>query len=214
MRTSTNSTRLKPPRGATACAESMYVADACVENKRARNSYARNACAVNMRTRNTRAGQTSVEAAFLIPVLLVLLLLLTQPIILLCNSMVMENAAAEGCRLLATATTQGTYSQEKQESYVKRRLASIPPVDIFHVHASNCSWDITLEGDEHSNEVSVRIVNQVKPLPLLGWGADFLGLTNENNCLVQEVCVTMPTQPVWIAESGGNDPEGWVHGFE
>lgn len=163
---------------------------------------------------NTQAGQTTVEAAYLIPVLLLLILLLTQPIILLYNRMVMDNAAAEGCRLLATATAQGAYSTAKYEGYIKRRLASIPPVDIFHVHNSGCSWEITLEGDESSSEVSVHIINRVKPLPLLGWGADFLGMTDANNNLVQETRVTMPTQPAWVAESGGNTPDDWVHAYD
>jgi len=160
------------------------------------------------------SGQTTVEAAYLIPVLLLLILMLLQPMILLYNRMVMENAAAEGCRLLATATAQGAYSHEKHEGYIQRRLASIPPVDIFHVHGGGCSWIITLEGDEMSSEVSVSIVNQVKPLPLIGWGASLLGLTNENNNFVQEVKVTMPTLPNWVDANGGNDPTGWVHAYE
>ncbi|MDR2036126.1 MAG: pilus assembly protein [Coriobacteriales bacterium] len=163
---------------------------------------------------NEQNGQTTVEAAFLIPVLLLLVLLLLQPMILLYNRMVMQNAAAEGCRLLATATSQGAYSVDKQEGYIKRRLAAIPPVDIFHVHASGCSWKITLEGDEYAAEVSVSISNQSKPLPLLGWGATALGLTNPAGNLVQEVTVVMPTQPPWVAAHGGNDPEGWVHAYD
>lgn len=159
-------------------------------------------------------GQTTVEAAFLIPVLLVLILLLVQPAILLYNRMLMENAAAEGCRLLVTAHAQGAYSQEKYEGYVKRRLASIPPSDIFHVHASGCSYEIILDGDESSVEVSVSIANRLKPLPLLGWGARLLGLTDSEGCLMQEVKVTMPTQPGWVASAGGNDPEGWVHTYD
>ncbi|MCL2807714.1 MAG: pilus assembly protein [Coriobacteriia bacterium] len=161
-----------------------------------------------------KKGQTTVEAAYLIPVLLLLILLLLQPMILLYNRMVMENAAAEGCRLLVTATAQGAYSQAKHEGYIQRRLAAIPPVDIFHVHGSSCSWEIVLEGNEYSSEVSVSIVNQVRPLPLVGWGANLLGLTNENNNYVQEVVVTMPTQPSWVETNGGNDPTGWVQNYE
>jgi len=161
-----------------------------------------------------KEGQTTVEAAFLIPVLLLLILLLVQPMILLYNRMVMENAAAEGCRLLATATTSGSYSQEKYEGYIQRRLAAIPPVDIFHVHSGACTWVITLEGDEYSSEVSVSIENQARPLPLIGWGASLLGMTNANNNFVQKVTVSMPTQPNWVDASGGNDPEGWVHAYE
>lgn len=160
------------------------------------------------------AGQTTVEAAYLIPVLLLLLLLLLQPMILLYNRMVMENAAAEGCRLLATATQQGAYSQEKYESYIKRRLAAIPPVDIFHVHTDGTTWDITLKGNESTSEVSVYIVNRLRPLPLIGWGAAFLGMTDASGYLVQEVRITMPTQPSWVQNSGGNDPEGWVHAYD
>lgn len=160
------------------------------------------------------SGQTTVEAAYLIPVLLLLILLLLQPMILLYNRMVMENAAAEGCRLLVTATALGSDGNTKYESYIKRRLAAIPPVDIFHIHEGGCSWVITLTGDENSSEVSVSIVNQVKPLPLLGWGAKLLGLTNSNNNFVQEVTVTMPTQPNWVAANGGNNPESWVHAYE
>lgn len=168
----------------------------------------------NHYTLKSCGGQTTVEAAYLIPVLLLLILLLLQPMILLYNRTVMENAAAEGCRLLVTATSQGAYSTEKYEGYVKRRLASIPPVDIFHVHSGGCTWEITMEGDESSAEVSVHIVNRVKPLPLLGWGADLLGMTDADNLLVQEVRVSMPTQPGWVAESGGNDPAEWVSAYE
>lgn len=159
-------------------------------------------------------GQTTVEAAFLIPILLLLILMLIQPMILLYNRMVMENAAAEACRLLVTASPQDANSQEKYEGYVQRRLAAIPPVDIFHVHTSGCTWVITLEGDESSPEVSVSIENQVRPLPLIGWGASLLGMTNAEKCIVQKVTVTMPTQPDWVAGSGGNDPQGWVHAYE
>lgn len=49
-------------------------------------------------------GQATIEAAALIPVLFILLLLLLQPSILLFDRIVMKNAAAEGCRLLATKT--------------------------------------------------------------------------------------------------------------
>ena len=161
-----------------------------------------------------KSGQTTVEAAFLIPILMLLILLLLQPMILLYNRMVMENAAAEGCRLLATATSQGAYSPEKHKGYIKRRLAAIPPVQIFHLHEGQCSWDITFEGNETSATVTVQIENRLKPLPLIGWGADFLGLTDADNCLTQKVRVTMPTQPDWVSSLGGNDPGGWVHAYD
>ena len=158
-------------------------------------------------------GQTTVEAAYLIPILLLLVLLLIQPMILLYNRMVMENAAAEGCRLLVTATSVGNYSDEKYEGYIQRRLAAIPPVDIFHVHEGGCTWVITMEGDELSPTVSVTIENQVRPLPIIGLGARVLGMTNANNYFEQKVIVSMPTQPNWVV-AAGNDPTGWVSAYE
>ena len=47
-------------------------------------------------------GQATVEAAFALPIALLLVLLLVQPGILLYDRIVMQGAAAEACRLLAT----------------------------------------------------------------------------------------------------------------
>jgi hypothetical protein len=162
----------------------------------------------------SRQGQTTIEAAYLIPILLLLLLMLVQPAILLYNRMVMENAAAEACRLMSTATTQGAYSSDKYEGYVKRRLAAIPPLTIFHAHVGASTWDIELNGDEGSAQVSVRIVNKLKPLPLLGWGERLLGMCDSDGYLTQEVLVTMPTQPQWALQNGGPSPQDWVRNYE
>ena len=50
-------------------------------------------------------GQSTVEGAFLIPVILLLLMLLIQPGILLYNRVVMQSAASEGCRLISTRSS-------------------------------------------------------------------------------------------------------------
>ena len=157
----------------------------------------------------TQKGQTTVEAAYLIPVLFLLFLLLAQPMILLYNHMVMSGAASEGCRLLATRSNAGTYSKEKYEGYIKRRLGSIPPIDIFHAHVGANTWDIQMEGDENSATVTVRITNHLKPLPLLGWGASLLGMSDKNGYIVQNVEASAPTQPAWVFNSGGG-PETWT----
>lgn len=159
-------------------------------------------------------GQSTVEAAYLLPVLLLLFLLLLQPGICLYNLMVMENAAAEGCRLLATRTVQGDFTNEKYEGYVKRRLAAIPPAEVFHIRNGNKGWELELEGDENSTMVSVRIVNRLKPLPLLGWGASLAGLTDGEGNLVQEVNVAMPTQPAWVWENSLGGPMDWTTQWE
>ncbi|MDR2492878.1 MAG: pilus assembly protein [Coriobacteriales bacterium] len=156
------------------------------------------------------SGQTTVEAAFCIPLLFLLLLLLVQPMIMLYNHMIMQNAAAEGCRLLATKTTAGAYSQDKYEGYIKRRLAAIPPVDVFHAHTNGRDWEITTDGDETSRVVTVRVVNRLAPLPLLGWAAGLVGMCDEEGLIVQEVEVSMPTQPSWVWDNSGGGPQEWT----
>jgi hypothetical protein len=166
-------------------------------------------CSIDGALRKT-GGQALVEAAVLIPVLFMLMLLLSQPAILLYNLMVMEGAAAEGCRLLATRTDVAAYSEEKYLGYVKRRLAAIPPVDIFHAHVGEGAWDISLEGGEDSGEVTVRIVNHARPLPLIGAGATMLGLCNADGYFEQRVETTMPTQPSWVWSNSHGAPGDWT----
>lgn len=162
------------------------------------------------RTIQSRSGQATVEAAFFIPILFLLLLMLAQPAILLYNRVVMQNAAAEGCRLLSTRADVGTYGAEKYEGYIKRRLASIPPIDIFHAHVGSDTWRIELIGGETSNEVTVRITNHVKPLPVLDLGASLLRITDSQGYLVQKVEVTMPTQPDWVWSNAQGGPADWT----
>ena len=158
----------------------------------------------------SRRGQASVEAAIMIPVLFLLLLLLLQPGILLYNRIVMQNAAAEGCRLLSTRADIANYSGDKYQGYVKRRLSSIPPVDIFHAHTGNDTWNIELIGGETSIEVTVRITNKLKPLPLLDLGASLMRLTDGDGFLTQVVEVTMPTQPEWAWDNSSGGPADWA----
>jgi hypothetical protein len=139
-----------------------------------------------------------------------MLLLLMQPAILLYNRMVMENAAAEGCRLLSTRVDLAHYSGEKYEGYIERRLAAIPLLDIFHVRGDTHVWEIELIGGESSNEVTVRITNHLKPLPLIDLGASLLRMTDRNGYLVQEVEVTMPTQPDWVWLNSEGGPANWA----
>lgn len=151
------------------------------------------------------AGQATVEAAFAIPVLMVLILLLLQPGIVLYDYIVLQGAAAEGCRLLATSDGAGSV----QDDYVRRRLSAIPQMDLFHVHSQGCSYKIDLVGDETSSEVGVEISTKLKPVPLIDIGMSLLGVTDTDGCLTVKAKSTMPTQPDWVWESGGV-PEEWV----
>jgi len=156
-------------------------------------------------------GQATLEAAFLIPIVFVLLLLLIQPGILLYNRMVMQAAASEGCRLLATKTDVAGSSDEKCEAYILRRLGSIPPQENFHIHDGGCAWEIEMVGNESSLEVEVTIKNKAKLLPLLDRGARLIGISDSSGQYAQEVTVRMPTQPSWVVGSKlGLNPQGWV----
>ena len=156
-------------------------------------------------------GQGTVEAAVVIPVLFLLLLMLLQPSIILYDRIVMGNAAAEGCRLLATKTSATGSMDDVCEAFVRHRLSSIPQQDNFHVHDSACSWRIEMLGDEDSETVTVRIINEVRPLPLFGSGARLLGATNNAGNLEIEESVTMAAQPSWVmATEGGWSPSSKV----
>ena len=159
-------------------------------------------------------GQGTVEAAVVIPVLFLLLLLLLQPGIVLYDRLVMGNAAAEGCRLLATGTDSFGSMSRSCEAFVRHRLAAVPPHSCFHVHEGECSWDIQLTGSETSDTVTVRIGNRFRPLPLFDAGAKLAGMTDADGAIHIEESVTLPTQPAWAGASQlGMDPPGWIGGW-
>jgi len=163
-------------------------------------------------------GQATVEAAFLIPVLFLVMLMVLQPAILLYDRMVMESAAAEGCRLLMTDAGGAdrrvpvggiTLGDDAYEDYVRRRLGAIPPIPIFHLHEDGCSYEIEMTGDETSAEVSVTIRNRVRLLPLIGQVADAVGRAEGGIC-TQEVQVHLPGRPDWVQGT----PEEWAAAWE
>lgn len=162
-----------------------------------------------MCSRTDEAGQVTVEAAFLVPVLFVVLLLLLQPGILLYDRIVMQGAAAQGCRLLVTSTHAGGSSPVTCEDVVKRSLGAIPPHDLFHVHEPSCTWEITCEGDEYAGEVAVSIRTKVRPLPLFDAVAALAGAVDGAGYLTVDVRETARTQPAWT-QAAGVDPGAWA----
>ena len=144
------------------------------------------------------SGQASVEAALLLPVLMVCLALLVQPMCLLYTRCVMQSAAAEGCRLLATAT--GNTDDAACEQYVRRRLSAVPQADVFLAG----DWQVELQGDAESDEVGVQIVGHARPLPLVGVVAALLGPTDQAGNVELKVSVTRCARPGWV-EGGYSD---------
>ena len=158
-----------------------------------------------------RAGQATVEGAFLIPLIFVLLLLLLQPGILLYDRMVMNAAAAEACRMLATRSPDSGVDSGAYEEAVRRHLGAIPQQENFHRHAGGCSWRIELNGNERSSEVSARITGSVKLLPLLDVGGTLLGIGDGSGNIELTVECHAPTQDSWVASSDlGLNPGSWV----
>lgn len=152
------------------------------------------------------SGQSTIEAAFSIPMLMILMLMLLQPSIILYDYIVMKGATSDGCRLLTTSKD----SEGTNEDYIRRRLSAIPQVDIFHVHAGECSYQIDLNGNDTSSEVSVKVRNELKPLPLLDIGLALINLLDANGCLSIEVETSMPTHAEWaISSIGGRSPSEW-----
>lgn len=144
-------------------------------------------------------GQATVEAAIMIPVIFIILLLLIEPGILFYDYCVMNSAAAETCRVLSTQDNNN--KQKVCEAFARRRLSAIPQQDNFHLHSTGCSYQIQLEGSQDSNEVSVKIINEVKPLPLIGFLSDVLGILNANKCFEINANCTQKQRPDWVKTS-------------
>lgn len=145
----------------------------------------------------------------MIPVMFLLVLLLIQPGIYLYDLCIMNAAASETCRVLLTSNDED--KNKVCEPFARRRLSAIPQQDNFHLHSSGCSYKIDFEGNESSNELSVTIINQIKPLPIIGFFSGVFGLLNENGCF--EICVksSQELKPDWTNNSPqGNKAEKWV----
>ena len=154
------------------------------------------------------SAQATIEAAFAIPVLMILLLMLLQPGIYLYDRMVMASAASEGCRLLATSADD---SRDICEDFIRRRLSAIPQTDIFHSHSGGCTYEIEFSGAETDGNVSLTITNRLKPLPFLDATMSLAGMTDGNGLMEITVEASSTTQPDWLADStDGRNPSKWV----
>ena len=149
-------------------------------------------------------GQSSVEAALLLPAVMVLLALLLEPACLLYSRSVMEGAAAECARALATSTGAGGSSRENCEAFVRRRLSSIPNLSIFHSGGVD-DWTIEVQGGEGSPTAVVEIEGHAKPLPLFGVVMTALG-ESDGQGTIMRVRVEERVRPSWL-EGGYAD---WV----
>ena len=152
-------------------------------------------------------GQASVEAAVLLPVVTMLLVLLLQPACALYTRSVMQGAAAEGLRVLATRDASGAGTDEACRAYVLRRLRAVPEVAAFHTGGPD-AWEVTVEGDAASGEARVEVAGRFRPLPLVGGLACALGEPAGDE-VVLRVSVGERTRPTWLEGDYGSWVEMW-----
>lgn len=141
-----------------------------------------------------------MEAALLIPTVMVVLALLLQPACLLYTRSVMGAAAAEGVRVMTT----GVGGSEACESYVLRRLEAVPPVSIFHSGGMG-DWAVSVSGPDENGRASVEVVGHVKPLPLFGTVVSALAASDDEG-VVLRVRVEESVRSSWV----GGDYGDWV----
>lgn len=150
-------------------------------------------------------AQATVEAAFLLPCFLLLMLVLLQPLCVLYTRSVMEAAAAQTARLMVTGEVAGQEDGlEAYRAFALRRLAAVPDVSIFHV-GGPLVWDIVCE-DAASNDgrVRVSIEGAVRPLPVLGVFARGFGEVDGRGDIVVRVEVSYEGRPAWLREGDGD----------
>lgn len=147
-----------------------------------------------------RSGQASVEAALLVPVVLLLVALLAQPACVLYTRSVMAATAAELTRL--AATSRGT--DEDARSYALRRLAAVPDVPLFHEGGLG-AWEVTVTGPGDDGRVTASVEGGVRPLPLLGAIVAALGPTG-GGVVRLRVEMTREVRANWI----GGEYADWI----
>lgn len=143
-------------------------------------------------------GQMSVEAALLLPTVLLLVAFLVQPACVLYTRSAMASTALELARVMATARC----SDEEVRTFALRRLSSVPTLSIFH-EGGDEDWEI--EASEGEGRVTVRIAGRVRPLPVLGVLASAFGETS-GGCVVMRVEAEQDVRADWV---GGNY-EDWI----
>lgn len=144
------------------------------------------------------SAQATLEAALLLPAFLTLLLLALQPLCVLYTRSIMEVAAGETARLMATSETT---PEESCKAFALRRLSAVPDISIFHAGGSQ-AWDIEVSGTKGGEgPVTVSVTGSVTPLPVLGAFVGAFGNADGDGDIKITVGVEYAARPEWLKGS-------------
>lgn len=156
------------------------------------------------KTRRQR-GQSTIEAAVLLPTLMLIFALLVEPVCLGYTTTVMHVAAAGAARAVAT-DYDGSFDDCK--AYALRRLKAVPEASIFHVGGED-DWDIQMtRSDALGSSVHVEITGHARPLPLLGLTARMFGQSDGTGVVLRAV-VDGSFRPGWVGGDYAEWQEVW-----
>ena len=147
-------------------------------------------------------GQSTVEAAVLLPSVMLVLAMLVQPACLSYTRTIMRATAAECVRAAATAYG-GDVSAVR--SYALRRLRAVPEVALFHV-GGDADWDVSISRTD--SYVDVRISGHARPLPLFGAIASLVSVSDGVG-IVMSVSLSEDTRPEWVGGDYGTWQKIW-----
>ena len=149
------------------------------------------------------SGQATIEAAVLLPTLMLVIALLVQPVCIIYTRAAMRSAAAEAARAIAT-DYDGDLSDCR--SYVLRRLEAVPDVPLFHSGGAS-DWSISL--NRGGRGVNVEVVGHVRPLPLLGVALAAFSESDGKGIVLRE-SLREEVRPRWIRGTYGDWQRLWA----
>ncbi len=141
-------------------------------------------------------GQASIEAALILPAVMLVLALLLEPACMGYTLVVMRSAASETIRLIATQRA----TDDAVKAFVLRRLSAVPEVSIFHVGGEG-DWDVQIERGDGVATVSIR--GHASPLPLAGFVASAFADVDGGG-VVLSVEVSEKTRASWVRGDYGD----------
>jgi hypothetical protein len=143
-----------------------------------------------------------VEAAVLLPTLMLLLSMLVQPVCMGYTRMIMAHAAAETLRVMATSPDEAT-----ARNYALRRLRAVPEASLFHAGADR-DWQIQVGREDEGRVAVASIAGHVRPLPFFGILASAFG-ERDGQGVVLRVQVRGNVRPAWVGGDYGEWQEMW-----